>query len=332
MGFWAVVGAGVLINTVQGMIGGPNRGAMMRQQEASMRAFRETLNQTSGLVTQRAQPQPSSRPTFDFEPPPFPQQSFERLQDLQQGHQAQRLQVTDQLKGQVTRMKEQFFAERHYETTVTPEGKPQLVLGEDGRPQVRPGPEQPLQRQAREEFEAVSRRELAESHTAQRDSFLEQEKGATERFLAGHADNLSNPQVQAELTRMMVSTQKKAFGLQQQHEDERWRIDLPPDEELVASVEESLSGLRRLEQEQVLAEEQSEDYRVLLAHDQEVAALLGEQKQVARQEKMEEVFLKDPRRAFAVTGARDATTDFSEVLPAYLTSSLFEMGIYSVPA
>lgn len=326
--FWAAIGVGMLINTVGGMVGGgPSRASMQRTHEQSMRSLRETLNDTSKLVTSRQQPQVQSRFSFDFEPPPFPQKNFENLQQMQQGHAAQRQAQTDAMKHQLAQMKDKFFAENHYETAEGPDGKPQVLTGQDGRPQVAKGPETPQQKLVREEFEGGKRQQLAETQDLQKDAFLGKEKQDVQKFLAQHQDNLTSPQVQAELTRMMLDTQKRAFGLQQQHEDERWKVDLPPSEEIAAAVEADLADLRQMEREQAAKEEQSPDMLALMQHEQDVAVLLGEQKQVAQLQKQEENFLMDPRKAMA---SASPPVDLGEVLPSYLSNSLYNMGIYTV--
>lgn len=326
--FWAAIGVGMLINTVGGMVGGgPSRASMQRTHEQSMRSLRETLNDTSKLITSRQQPQVQSRFSFDFEPPPFPQKNFENLQQMQQGHAAQRQAQTDAMKNQVAQMKDRFFAENHYETAEGPDGKQHVQTDQEGRPQVAKGPETPQQKLVREEFDAGRRQQLSERQDVQKDAFLGKEKQDVQKFLAQHQDNLTSPQVQAELTRMMLDTQKRAFGLQQQHEDERWKVDLPPSEEMALAIEADLAELRQMEREQAAREEQSPDMLALMQHEQDVAILLGEQKQVAQRQRLEENFLMDPRKAMA---SASPPVDFGEVLPSYLSNSLYNMGIYTV--
>ena len=267
-----------------------------------------------------------SRFSFDFEPPPFPQQNFENLQQLQQDHGQQRQAFTDSMKQQVAQMKEQFFAENHYETQPGPDGKPQVLTGEEGQPVVAQGAENPEQKVAREEFDTGRRQQLGEKQDVQKETFLNREKQDIQKYLAQNQDNLTNPQVQAELTRMVVGTQKKAFGLQQQHEDERWKVDLPPSEEIAQAVDGDLALLRQMEQDQARKEEESPDMRALMQHEQDVAALLSEQKEVAHVQKEEENWLMDPRRAMV---AAKPPQDLGEVLPSYLATSLYNMGIYS---
>lgn len=324
--FWAAMGVGMLINTLGGG-GGPSRSDMMRMHEQSMKSLKNTLNDTSKTVMGRRDTQVQSRFSFDFEPPPFPQKNYESLQQLQQGHHQQRQGFTDGMKQQIAQMKEQFFAENHYETQQGPDGKPQIRTGENGQPLVAKGPETPEGKVVREEFDAGRRQQLVEQQDVQKDTFLNKEKQETQKFLADNSSNLQNPQVQAELTRMVLSTQKRAFGLQQQHEDERWKVDLPPSEEIAQAVDGDLAKLRQMEQEQQRQEEQSPDMLALMQHEQDVSVMLGEQKQLAQRQKTEENFLMDPRRMVAT---KPASQDLGEVLPSYLSSALYNMGIYSV--
>ncbi len=326
--FWAALGVGMLINTVGGMVGGgPGRADAQRMHQQSMRSLRNTLNETTNLVGTRREAQVQSRFSFDFEPPAYPQQNFENLQRMQMDHAQQRQGFADSMRQQLGQMKEEFFTQNHYEMGPGPDGKPQVLTDSEGQPLVAKGPENPEQKPAREEFDLGRRQQLAERQDVQKDAFLNKEKQEIQKFLAQNQDNLSNPQVQAELTRMVVGTQKRAFGMQQQHEDERWKADLPPSEEIAAAADTDLAELRQLERDQARNEEQSPDMKALLQHEQDVAILLGDQKEEARRQKAEESFLVDPRKALAV---QTPEVDLGEVLPAYLSNSLFNMGIYTV--
>ena len=284
-----------------------------------MRSLRETLNDTSARHLSPAAPGPVPL-QLRFRAAALPQKNFENLQQMQQGHAAARG-TTDAMKHQLAQMKDKFFAGITMRP-LRPDGSPGLT-GQDGRPQVTKGgtPSEA----GREEFEGGRRQRLAGPRT--KDAFLSKEKQDVQKFLAQHQDNLTSPQVQAELTRMMLDTQKRAFGLQQQHEDERWKVDLPPSEEIAAAVEADLADLRQMEREQAAKEEQSPDMLALMQHEQDVAVLLGEQKQVAQRQRLEENFLMDPRKAMA---SASPPVDLGEVLPSYLSNSLYNMGIYTV--
>lgn len=325
--FWAVLGIGMLINTLSGGMGGPSRAQAQRQFEASMRSLRATLEESNQAVLQRYE---AKVPTYqwEFEPPPYPQKNYANLQRLQQHHLEMRQGFRQQLRHQVDQAKTRFFAENHYETRPQgPDQEPRVLVGKDGRPVVKKGPETPQQQVARQEFERARRRETEERQVQQKDRFLQQQQQNVRQFLTAHQAILGDPNVQAQLQRMLTETHRKALDLERRHEEERWKVDLPPSEEIVAVVDQGLAELRQLEEDQALIEEQSPDMRALMEHEQKIAQLLSEQKQVARQRRQEEAFLQDPRQALAA--AREAP-DFAEVLPAYLTNALYNMGIYSV--
>ena len=134
--------------------------------------------------------------------------------------------------------------------------------------------------------------------------------------------------MQAQLQQLIVTTQKKAFQLQQNHEDERWKDDLPPDQDIAATVDGGLAQMRNLEQQQAQTEENSPDMKDMMEHEQQVAAMLTEQKELARSQKEDDSFLQDPRKMMASSG--QFNSDFSQVLPGYLTNSLYNMEIYQI--
>jgi hypothetical protein len=317
----------MLINTLQGL-GGPNMNDMRAQQEKMMKDLRDTLNQTNKLVTSHTGPEFQPRFAWDFEPPPFPEQNFQNLQKLQQEHYQQRQAFTENLQQQLAQMKEEFFAENHYQTKPGPDGKPQVALNDQGKPIIEKGPENAEQRVAREQFESARKQELGDRQAAQKDSFLKQEKQNIQQFLAQNHNNLADPSVQAQLQQMVAATQKRALGLQNKHEDERWKVDLPT-EEMVAFVDGQMDQFRQMQEEQAAREEASPDMRALMEHQQQVAAILAEQKDIARRQQEDDSFLLDPRKRMAAL-QQPREVDLGRVLPGYLANSLYNMGIYDV--
>ncbi len=112
--------------------------------------------------------------------------------------------------------------------------------------------------------------------------------------------------------------------------DERWRVDLPPDEKIAAKLDSGLKQLRDMDQEHVEAEENSPDAKELMEHDQKVAAILYDHKKNAQQEKSDENFTMDPRKMMAAAQQRREPKDVGQSLPSYLTNAMYELGVYSV--
>lgn len=316
----------MLINTLQGSNMQGRTEAALKENE---KKFWKTMGETSDLYNQRTDPRMTQRFQWDFEPPPYPEQAHQNLQRMQEEHQMQRNQFGANLRQQVDDMKQEFFANNHYETRPGPDGKPQVALNEHGQPNVQKGPETAEHREARQAFEGDKRAALTQRQTAEKDSFLQDQRQNVQQFLAQNGAALENPAVQAQLQQLIVTTQKKAFQLQQNHEDERWKDDLPPDSEIAATVDNGLAQMRTMEQQQAQAEESSKDMKEMMEHEQTLAAMLGEQKELARSQKEDNSFLQDPRKMMASAG--QVNPDFSQVLPGYLTNALYNMEIYEIP-
>ncbi len=315
----------MLINT----IGGGNQQAKAQAAlKDNEKKFWKTMGETSDIYAKRSDPRTTQRFDWNFEPPPYPETAHKNLQRLQEGHQQQRQQFGQNLKQQVADMKQEFFSKNHYATKPGADGKLQVALNDQGQPMVEPGPEKAHHKEAREGFESKKRNDLNERQTAQKDTFLRDEKANIQQFMQANAADLNNPAIQAQLQQLIVTTQKKAFQLQQNHEDERWKDDLPPDSEMVATVEGGLSQMRAMEEQQARVEENSQEMKDMMEHEQTIAAMLSEQKELAKSQREDETFLQDPRKMMASAG--QASNDFSQVLPGYLTNALYNMEIYEI--
>lgn len=324
---WAVMGIGLLINTIQGAQQSSQMRAQIAQMQQRTDAMGKSLRSDSALL-QHKSPEVKSMVSFDFDAPDFPKQNFDNLQKMQMNHLGERNQMQQNLQQELGSMKEQFFKENHYETRFGSQGKPEVVLKDDGQPQVQKGPEGPEQRLAREGYESSKKAELANKHADQQETFTKKETQNMKQFLAQNANALGDPVRQGELQKMIVESKKKALKLQQDQEDERWKVDLPPSVEIHQKADEALAQFREMEERHAMAEENSEDVQALMAYDQKVAAVLAEKKEEIRAQRQQDNFLMDPRKMMAQVAAPPA--DFSQQLPGYLTNALFEMGIYSV--
>ncbi|CAN0239935.1 unnamed protein product [Phaeothamnion confervicola] len=236
-----------------------------------------------------------------------------------------------QLGSDLQDMKNEFFAENHYDTENAADGKARVSVNDQGQPKPVPGAETNDQKLARKEFEATEKAQLADKHAEQKESFLKDERQSMKEFLAQNKDNLDNPAVHAELQKMVVSSKKKALQLQQSQEEERMKVDMPPDQKIALKMQEGMNGLHQMDQDHIRAEEESPDAQAIMEHDQKVAAILGERKEQARQEKKDEEFLVDPRKMLAAKqNAGNAPVDPGDHVPAYLAAHLYDLGIYSV--
>ena len=326
---WAAMGIGMLFNAIQGAGQRNQMNEMMQAQQAeharlmkSMQAQESAMNQTS--FTRMLE--------FQTGLPEYPEENFNNLQEMQLGHLDARQAFTEQLSNDLQSAKTAFFENNHYETKVADDGKNQVALNEEGQPNVKQGAENGEQKLARLTFEGQKKAELSDKHQQQKETFLNKERENFKEFLAMHRDQLQNPAIQNELQRMVVNTKKKSLELQQNQEDERWRVDMPPSEEIASRLDTGLKQLREMDQRHLQAEEESPDAKALLEYDQKVAAILYDHKQRARQEREQNDggLMLDPRKMMAAVQARQQPRDVGEALPSYLTNALYELGVYSV--
>lgn len=326
---WAAMGIGMLFNAIQGANQRNQMNEMMQaQQMESARMMRSMQSQEAAMQ------QTSYTNMLEFQTglPEYPEENFNNLQEMQLGHLDERQAFTDQLGADLQSAKTAFFETNHYETRVADDGKHQVALNEEGKPNVKQGAENGDQKLARLTFEGEQKTALNDKHQTQKDHFINKERENFKEFLAMNRDQLQNPAVQGELQRLVVNTKKKSLELQQNQEDERWRIDMPPSEEIAARLDTGLKQLREMDQRHLQAEEDSPDAKALLEHDQQVAAILYDHKQRAQQERSENDggFMMDPRKMMAAAQARQQPRDVGEALPSYLTNAMYELGVYSV--
>lgn len=324
---WAVMGVGMLFNAIKGN----QQAAQMREMQQAQQAQNQAMLK-SMQAQQRAMNESPFASMLQIQTglPDYPEQSFANLQNMQSQHMDARQTFVQSLDQELQQAKTAFFEEKHYDTKLGADGKREVATREDGKPVVKQGPETPETKLPRLAFEGQKKSELQDLHNQQKDSFLAKERESFKEFLAQNREQLGNPYVQGELQRMVVNTRKKSLELQQSQEDDRFRVDMPPSEEIAAKIDNGMKKLHDLDRQHVEAEENSEDAKELMEHDQQVAAILYEEKQKAQQEKNDGDFLLDPRKMMAAAQQRNQPRDVGQVLPSYLTNAMYDLGIYSV--
>lgn len=326
-----LMGVGLLINTIQAMQGQGEMNQMKSQMESQNAAMMKSLKESGGYTLSKKGAEVKSTMNWDFQAPPFPDKNYKNVQQMQMGHVQERQEFTQRLQKDVADMKKEFFGSNHYQTKPGANGKPEVATNEHGQPLLGKGAENADQKLARLQFENVRKTELADRQADQREKFMSSERTQVTEFLSQNKEQLTNPYVQGELQKMVVDTKKKALQLAQDHEDERWKVDLPPISEMASKVETGLQQMREMDAQHLAAEEKSPDMKALLEHDQQVAAILADQRDLAAQGKNDEEFLKDPRKQMAAAATQTRVTrDVGEVLPGYLTNALYDLGVYQV--
>lgn len=324
---WAVMGIGMLIQTIQGASQvNQQRQALLKQAAVSQQQLQNLRKgHESGLNIKKGSIMGGPSTSIYVE---YPQKAHDNLQRMQTGNYSERMGLESQMRKDFGQMKESFFKENHYETNFGAQGKGEVLTDEKGRPKPKQGAESPQHRTARQSFESQQRSQLGAKHGQQTEQFMKSESSKVRSFLGEHAALLGDPVVQGELQKMVVSGKKRALKLQQDQDDERWKIDMPPTTEIQEAVQLGLNDLRQMEQRHVEAEEKSPDHQALIDYQHEFAQVAAREKDKIQDQKQSENFLMDPRKMMAMASAPPKPPRFDEVLPGYLTEQIFQLGIY----
>ena len=263
---------------------------------------------------------------FDFDVPDFPAESGQKFEQLQNKQETERMTFLNKLQSDKAEIKDDFFAKNHYETKQGEDGK-QRVAMKDGKPIVQKGPENPQQKVARQSFEATTKAEMFAKHHGEKTEFVQQQKGQIMTFLDGNKFQLHNPGIQGELQKLVADGQKKALDVQDKHEREFYKVDLPPVDEVHEKVDKDLDQYRQLQQKQMEEQEKSPASRELQNYQADLVALLDAKREEARDQKRSEMFLMDPRKMMMNPPKEDMVT----VLPMNLVVALEQYGINSLP-
>ena len=330
---WAVMGIGMLINTIQGakMRGKANRqGAALQQQMNNLKQEMGRTTKSLGGGLDNFKPRSISQgPSISIHVD-YPEQAYNNLNELQNKNLSERMGLEKNLRKDFGQLKDQFFKDNHYDTEFGAQGKGRVLTDAKGKPQVRGGAESPQHKMVRQHFESSQRLALANKHGAEMDSLTRQEASKVRGFLSEKAALLGDAGVQQELQKMIVTSKKKALKLQQNQDEERWRADMPPTKEIQEAVGVGLQNLRQMEARHVEAEEVSPDQQIILDFEKEFAANMADERARAAVRRDQDKFLMDPMKMMARAKAGPPTRRFDEVLPGYLTANLFEMGIYDM--
>lgn len=328
MAMWAVQGIGLLINTIQGIAQKQQQTAQLAKMQAQTMAqaakLKAGMDKGLNIKGGGIMGGPSTSLYVDF-----PDKAYNSFHDLQQNNLSERMGLESSMRGDLGKAKDGFFKDSHYKTEFGSQGSGKVVLGADGKPEVMRGAETDAQRAVREGFEAQNRKELANKHASQVDKFTQSEAEKCKNFLRDNISMLNDPGVHSELQKMIVAGKKKSLKLQQDQEEERWRIDMPPTDEIQGQVEMGMSQLRDMGERHLRSEETSPDQAEILQYNQEFARAAAEERGKIEEVKADSNFLLDPRKMMAMA-TKPEEKRFDQVLPGHLTESLFQMGVYSV--
>ncbi len=287
----------------------------------------QTMAQRSAEMDKMWEKPPTPKKlSFDFDVPDFPQEAGQKFEQLQNKQETERMTFLNKFQGEKAEIKDDFFSKNHYETKQGPDGKPQVAM-KDGKPVVQKGPEDPQQKVARQSFETTTKADMFAKHHGEKTEFVQQQKGEIMTFLDGNKFQLHNPGIQGELQKLVADGQKKALDIQNKHEKEFYKADLPPVDEVHEKVDKDLEQYRQLQQKQMEEQANSPAAKEMQNYQQDLVALLDAKREEARDQKRSEMFLMDPRKMMMNPPKEDMVT----VLPMNLVVALEQYGITSLP-
>lgn len=265
--------------------------------------------------------------SFDFDVPKFPQEAGTKFEQIQQQHEGERMTFLNKMQNDKAKMKEEFFAKNHCETKEGPDGKSKVVT-KNGKPVMQPGKESAPQKSVRLSYEATQKAEMFAKHAGKKQEFVQQQKGQITQFLDGNKFQLHNPGIQGELQKTIADAQKKSIKLQDEHEEEYYKMDLPPVKGMEGKIDKDLEKYREMQAKQMEEQENSPQARELADYQQDLVALLDAKRAEARDRRKSEMFLRDPRKMLA----NPPRQDIAVVLPMNMVAALEQFGINDLPS
>jgi hypothetical protein len=325
MSFFGIVAVPMAMNLLGGLFT-PKPPAMNPSYFSQMN---KTMSSTSKEMQKMWEKQPEPKKlTFDFDVPEPSKDSITKFESMQTKHEGEKTALLNKFTNELKQAKEDFFSKNHYDTKAGADGKEQLALDKQGKPVVKEGPETPPQRVARETHEVAQKSEMFTKHAEEKHEFVKDQKTQLTTFLDTNKFQLDNPGIQGELQKMIIDGQKKGAKLQDKHESEFFKVDLPEVGEIQEKAENGNKEFKELQAKQMKEQANSREARDLSNYQNDLVALLDAKRAEARETRKSELFLVDPRK-FMKNPPRQ---DISTVLPMNFVAALEQFGINELPS
>jgi hypothetical protein len=265
--------------------------------------------------------------SFDFQAPDPPEGAMQQFGQMVSRQEGERVSFLNDMNHEKNQMKDDFYKDNHMKTEKGSDGKSLIAMEENGKAIFSKGAETQEHKQTREAFENGQKTEMFSRHLGEKNQFVEQQKQQFSTFLDSNKFQLQNPGIQNELQRMIADGQKKALKLQDKHEEEFYKIDLPT-EKMKEKMGDKLQEYKDLREEHENKQKESPEGIKLAKYQQDLVALLDEKRAEAREKKKEEMFLQDPRK----TMKNPPKQELASVFPMNVVTSLEAFGITDLPA
>lgn len=254
-----------------------------------------------------------------------PEESNEVVAQMQSDYYARKQQLSDDLSARLADLKADFYDKYCFKNRELPSGAAELVLDENGQPELVEGYETPELKILRGKWEAEQRRQLIEKQDQERDKFIVQWKAKLLEFLQENKRRFIVDRVYNELFDMLMEMRSAAVDIVLRQDRERWLLEVPEEDEIRAVAEEGLNELEDLCRQEAAWECESPDMKEILNFERELASYIYQCRHELRRKHYDDSDFLDLRSG--LQARQDEYIDFTEALPAHIVSCLDDLGL-----
>lgn len=254
-----------------------------------------------------------------------PEESNEVVAQMQSDYYAEKKRLSANLSARLADLKADFYDKYCLKNRELPDGAVELVLDENGQPELVEGYETPELKILRTKLEAEQRRRLIEKQDLERDEFLAQWKAKLLEFLQDNKRRFVVDRVYNELFNMLMEMRSNAVDIVLRQGRERWLSEIPPEEEIKAVAEAGLDELEELSRQEATLERESSDMQEILNFERELAAYIYQCRHELRRKHYDDSDFLDLRSG--LQARQEEYIDFTEALPAHIVSCLDDLGL-----
>lgn len=324
--FWKSLGIGSLINLATDV---KRRRDVCLIQQQNLISLRDALNQllaSRGYTGNDFEDDSEKEELIEaLDQFYVPEESNEAVTQMQTDFYSRRREFRNDLSRRLGILKDLFYSIHCLKSRVLPNGASELVLNEEGKPELIEGCESPELKILREKWEKGLRQELIDKHDAVRDQFVSKLRQELLSFLRFNRTKLDQPDVCQVLTEKIVDAKREGAKLVQEQEAELWMLEVPDDPEMIAIAKEGLEKIAKMNEEELHLEEESEDMQIILNFERELASYIFRCSQELRLKRYDSSDFLDPREG--LRAREEEVIDFTNALPAHLVNCLTDLEI-----
>ena len=254
-----------------------------------------------------------------------PEESNEIVSQMQGDYYAEKQRRIANLSARLADLKADFYDKYCLKNRELPGGAVELILDENGQPELVEGYETPELKILRGKWEAEQRRHLIEKQDLERDEFLTQWKAKLLEFLQDNKRRFIVDRVYNELFEMLMEMRSAAVEIVLRQDRERWLLEIPPEDEIKDVAEAGLNELEELCHQEATLERESPDMQEILNFERELATYIYQCRHALRRKRYDDSDFLDLRGG--LQARQEEYIDFTEALPAHIISCLDDLGL-----